>query len=80
MQQQVMIDLVTAFIFLIIVDLVKLNRDFAVDGLERCERVSIVLLVNRCYRLYTWKRLSVAGDLAHLIVFHRLSRLVKVHT
>ena len=49
MQQQVMIDLVTAFIFLIIVDLVKLNRDFAVDGLERGERISIVLLMDRLY-------------------------------
>ena len=46
MQQQVMIDLVTAF-FLIFVDLVKLDRDFTVDGLERGERISIVLLMDR---------------------------------
>lgn len=41
-----MIDLVTAF-FLIFVDLVKLDRDFAVYGLERGERISIVLLMDR---------------------------------
>ena len=43
-----MIDLVTAF-FLIFVDLVKLDRDFAVDGLECGERISIVLLMDRLY-------------------------------
>ena len=79
MQQQVMIDLVTAF-FLIFIDLVKLDRDFAVDGLERGESISIVLLMDRLYRLYAWKPLSVTSDLAHMFVLYRFTRLVKVHT